>query len=65
LLTTIAANLRNALNNFNSFFKKEDEEEEQPTVFEIGLPSNVTHEGHIGFDKNEGFKVRSKRSENN
>jgi hypothetical protein len=43
------------------FNKDEEEEIVVQAPLQIGVPTNVTHEGHISFDKNEGFKVRSEK----
>lgn len=47
------------LSNLNFRKDDDDDEDDQPQQpLEIGAPVNIVHEGHIGFDKNEGFKVR-------
>lgn len=36
-----------------------EKEEPPPKVLDIGVPINLKHEGHIGFNKEEGgFTVR-------
>lgn len=44
---------------FKSFFRKE-QNSSQGQAIEIGVPVNVKHEGHIGFDKEQGnFQVQN------
>lgn len=45
---------------FKSFFRKEQAPASQGQAMEIGVPLNVKHEGHIGFDKEQGnFQVQN------